>query len=224
MPARLRVESVTAALADLIKNGDDLRADTRDFDSIGDERRALHVQVRSRWLANSKAVLRHAGLDSYGEALETLVAGTPRGPFQIAEILGLLESAKLAVEKGITTEGRSRDFGEILSDMLSLAKEAVAANTEGSKNVAAVLIAATFEETIRRMGESLAEVAGRPDLSKVIEALKSTGVLQGASLTTALGYLKFRNDALHADWDRLDRAVVASCLAFTESLLLKHFG
>ena len=138
--SKSQAESVAAALADLIKDGDALRPGTRDFDSIGDEKRELHVQARSRWLANSKTVLRHAGLDNYSAALDTLTAGTARGPFQIAEILGLLESAKVAVERGITTEGRSRDFGEILSDMLSLAKGALATNTEGSKNVAAALV------------------------------------------------------------------------------------
>ena len=46
----------------------------------------------------------------------------------------------------------------------------------------------------------------------------------GASLLIGLSYLEFRNDALHADWDKLDGAAVASRLAFVEVLLLKHFG
>ncbi len=39
-----------------------------------------------------------------------------------------------------------------------------------------------------------------------------------------LGYLKFRNDALHADWDRIDEAVTGSCLVWVEAMLLKHFS
>jgi hypothetical protein len=41
---------------------------------------------------------------------------------------------------------------------------------------------------------------------------------------TALGYLKFRNDALHADWARLNAAVVGSCIAFVEQLVLQHLA
>jgi hypothetical protein len=77
---------------------------------------------------------------------------------------------------------------------------------------------------MRQMGALLANVQGRPDLADVITALKKAGVLVGAALTTGQSYLKFRNDALHADWTNLDRAVVGSCMAFVEAQLLKHFS
>ena len=70
----------------------------------------------------------------------------------------------------------------------------------------------------------LRNVQGRPDLADVINALKSAGVLVGAPLTTGQSYLKFRNDALHADWTNIDRVIVGSCLAFVEGILLKHFS
>jgi hypothetical protein len=50
------------------------------------------------------------------------------------------------------------------------------------------------------MGATLAGVVGRPPLSDVLTALKNAKVLEGATFTTAQSYLKFRNDALHADW------------------------
>ena len=108
--------------------------------------------------------------------------------------------------------------------MLGLAKEALSEGSEGAKNVAAVLTAAAYEDTMRKMGATLVNVQGRPDLSDVVTALKNANVLVGAPLTTALGYLKFRNDALHADWPRLDRAVVGSCLTFVEHLVLQHLS
>jgi hypothetical protein len=74
------------------------------------------------------------------------------------------------------------------------------------------------------MGARLANVQGRPDLSSIITALKAAGLLAGAALTTGQGYLKFRNDALHADWQNVDRAVVGSCIAFVEALLMQHFS
>jgi hypothetical protein len=42
--------------------------------------------------------------------------------------------------------------------MLTLAKEALDEGSEGGKNVAAVLTAAAYEDTIRRMGATLANV------------------------------------------------------------------
>jgi len=101
-------------------------------------------------------------------------------------------------------------------------KKRWADGTDGARNVAAVLTAAAFEDTIRRMGATLAGVEGRPDLKEVLMALKKAQVLLGAPLATALGYLKFRNDALHADWAKLNAAVVGSCLSFTEGLLLQY--
>ena len=74
------------------------------------------------------------------------------------------------------------------------------------------------------MGSTLAGVTGRPKLEVVIGELKTAGVLAGASLTIALGYLKFRNDALHADWAAVDQASVGSCIAFTQALLVQHFS
>jgi hypothetical protein len=139
-------------------------------------------------------------------------------------ILGILRAMRADVEAGLIGNVAQRAAGEVLGDMLGLAKEAMALRTESTKNVAAVLTAAAYEDTIRQMGTTLANVRGRPDLSVVITALKDAGVLVGAALTTGQSYLKFRNDALHADWANVDRAVVGSCMAFVEALLLKHFS
>lgn len=144
--------------------------------------------------------------------------------YALPTIKGALRNLKADVEGGLIGSIEGRGVGAALSDFIGLAKDALSEGTEGSKNVAAVLVAASFEDTVRRMGSSLAGVTGRPDLNAVITALKDAGILQGAPLSTALGYLKFRNDALHADWSKIDRAVVGSCLAFVEGLLLKHFS
>jgi len=61
-------------------------------------------------------------------------------------------------------------------------------------------------------------------LEGLIGTLKTADVLRGGQVGTALNYLKFRNDSLHADWGSVDRSQVESCLAFSESLLLKHFS
>lgn len=48
--------------------------------------------------------------------------------------------------------------------------------TDAAKDVAAFLIAAAFEDLIRRMGSELAGVAGRPDLQDVVTELKNAGL------------------------------------------------
>ena len=148
-------------------------------------------------------------------------------PFRVvlAPILkGLLANLKAEVEQGLVGDIERRGHGAALADFLGLAKETLSEGGDTAKDVAAVLVAASFEDTVRRMGSSLADIRGRPDLSEVIAGLKQAGVFQGAPLSTALGFLKFRNDALHADWSKIDRVVVGSCLAFVEGLLLKHFA
>jgi hypothetical protein len=128
------------------------------------------------------------------------------------------------LDAGLIVNLRAAVAGEVLVEMVRLAKEILANHTEESKNVAAVLIAAAYEGLIRRMGEEFAGVTGRPKLDEVIGGLKTAGVFKGATVGVAQSYLKFRNDSLHADWKNVDRPQVESCLTFCESLLLKHFS
>jgi hypothetical protein len=137
---------------------------------------------------------------------------------------GTLRAMRGDVEAGLVGNIERRVSGELLADFLGLAKVALADGSDGAKNVAAVLAAATYEDTIRKMGATLAGVIDRPDLVTVVTQLKNAGVLVGAPLSTALSYLKFRNDALHADWTQLTPALVGSCISFTEGLLLQHFS
>jgi hypothetical protein len=139
-------------------------------------------------------------------------------------VQGSLQAMKGDIEAGVISSIERRGSGAVLADMLGLAKDALDERTDGAKNVAAVLAAASFEDTIRKMGETLAGVTGRPDLQDVVAELKKAGVLQGASVATAVGFLKFRNDALHADWAKLKPDVVSSCISFVEQLLWQHFS
>lgn len=139
-------------------------------------------------------------------------------------VQGSLRAIRADVEAGLVGNIERRAAGEVIADMLGLAKEALREGTDGAENVAAVLAAASYEDTIRKMGSALAGVVGRPDLSDILNQLKAAGVLVGAPLSTALGYLKFRNDALHADWQNINAAVVGSCIAFVEGLILQHLS
>ena len=139
-------------------------------------------------------------------------------------VQGSLKAMKGDIEAGVVGNIERRGAGAVLGDLLELAKVALAERSDDAKNVAAVLVAASFEDTMRKMGETLANVQGRPKLSDVVTALKNADVLKGASVGIAQNYLQFRNDALHADWAKVKPEVVVSCLGFVEQLLIQHFS
>lgn len=137
---------------------------------------------------------------------------------------GTIRNIRAEIEGGLIKSVRALLTGEIVAELLVLAKEILADSSEAAKNVSAVLVAAAFEDLIRRMGTEFAGVTGRPKLEEVTNILKQKDVLKGGEVTTALGYLKFRNDSLHADWKNVERSQIQSCLAFIEALLIKHFS
>ena len=153
-------------------------------------------------------------------------SGTP-GTRVWLELSGVARSAlqnlQKEIEGGFVGSLKKQIASEVLADFTGLAKWALNQEEEGAKNVAAVLVAAAFEDVIRRMGSKLAGVVDNNNLKDVIDALKSEGVLQSPQLTIALSYLTFRNYALHANWDKIERASVYGVLGFVEQLLLKHF-
>jgi hypothetical protein len=140
----------------------------------------------------------------------------------IAAIRGALESIKAELDAGFIGSLRATLTGEIITDLIKLARTTLEEPGDDAKNVAAVLTAAAFEDAMRK----LSDLKGLPEhekLQDVLIALKDAGVLQRTEVTTAQSYLSFRNQALHAKWSEVDRAVVQSALGFTEQIILKHF-
>ncbi len=136
---------------------------------------------------------------------------------------GALKNLHDELSLGLAGSLEKHASGSVLTDFLQLAREVLNEPGDNAKNVAAVLAAAAFEDTIRRLGSTLAGVMGKDDLSDVIAALKSKGILVSPQLGIALSFLNFRNKALHANWNEIDRAAVNSVLGFVQELLLKHF-
>lgn len=135
---------------------------------------------------------------------------------------GVLDSLRSDLDAGLVGDLQRTIEGEVLGDLVELAKTVL--SDSSAINVAAVLTAAVYEDTIRRMGRQLAEITDRPKLETVINKLKEAGHFKGAQVGIAQSYLKFRNDALHADWDDIEKESVNSCLSFVEGLLSKHFS
>jgi hypothetical protein len=138
--------------------------------------------------------------------------------------LGAITNAKAELQAGLVGSLRLQVTGEVLADLVGIGKEILAQQTEAAKNVAAVTIAAAFEDLLRRMGTELAGIVGRPSLQDVLNVLNEKGILKGGEIGTAQSFLKFRNDSLHADWANVSRTQVESCMAFIEAIMLRHFS
>ncbi len=137
---------------------------------------------------------------------------------------GAIQSVVRQINAGLVVNIRAQAKGEVFGDLITLAHDVLGDKSDSAKNTAAVLVAAAFEDVLRSLGVDKANVEGRPKLDHVVNELKSVGVLQGGNLTTCLGYLKFRNDSLHADWDQVYRHQVESCLLFVQSLIQEHMS
>lgn len=137
---------------------------------------------------------------------------------------GVLRNLKTEIESGLTGSLRHQITGELLTDLIQLARTVLEEPGDNAKNVASVLTATAFEDTIRRMGETLAGVIGKDDLADVLQKLKEAGVMKSPQVGIAQSYLPFRNRALHANWKDIQRESVLSVLGFVEQLLLKHFS
>ena len=165
-------------------------------------------------------------MKTFRETTQALLKGkTEYIPFALAKhTKGTILSIKAAIQSGLIKSVRALLTGEIVAEFLTLARDISADDSEGAKNVSSVLVASAFEDIIRRLATEFAGVTSRPKLETVINILKEKDVLKGGEATTALGYLKFRNNSLHADWAKVERTQVASCLAFVEALMVKHFS
>jgi hypothetical protein len=164
-----------------------------------------------------------AQVQQFTDSLANIPKGGFRSQWVAISAQGTLKNLKCEIEAGLAGSLRSRITGEVLTDLVQLARAVLTESGDGAKNVAAVLTAAAFEDTIRRMGESLAGVMGEDDLADVLKKLKEADVIQSPQVGIAQSYLSFRNHALHANWDKIQRESVQSVLAFVEALLLKHF-
>jgi hypothetical protein len=144
--------------------------------------------------------------------------------FVAPAVQGALRSLRADVSAGLTGNIAMQASGLELGDFLLLAKQALDAGGDGEKNVAAVLVAAAFEDTLRRLAANKAGVTERIDLQEVVGKLKAAGILAGAAISLATSGLKYRNDSLHADWQHIDKGTIRAQMAFVEELLVKHFS
>ena len=133
---------------------------------------------------------------------------------------GVLKSIKDEIETGLIGNLELQSQGGIFGDFVTLARESL----DDNKDVAAVLISAALEDTLKRFALQNGLDVPDADMSEVINALKSQGLLRGPQAAVVQSYVKLRNKAFHAEWDSIEKETVNSAIGFTETFLLEHFG
>jgi hypothetical protein len=142
----------------------------------------------------------------------------------IAQITrGVLANILAELDAGLIGSIKRQAEAEVLADFVALSRAALEAGGDQEKNVAAVLAAAAFEDSIRRLGAIHAGTVGGEKLADVLVALKKSGFLHGPQVAIAQSYLTFRNHAMHAEWDKIESEAVDAVLGFVEQLVLKYF-
>ena len=113
----------------------------------------------------------------------------------ISNLCGYLRALKSDVEEG-RVNIQSKIRSEILGDLLALALETLNA---GEKDVAAVLACAALEDALKRYASDLGLEVQDKEMSEVVNALKSKGVIRKPQGKVLDGYVQIRNKAFHAE-------------------------
>ncbi|MBS1807303.1 MAG: DUF4145 domain-containing protein [Acidobacteria bacterium] len=138
----------------------------------------------------------------------------------VKKAFGILKAAKEDYSSGFVFNLQSAISGEIFQDFVELAKRALA---EGNKDVAAVLACAALEDTLKRYAQKQGLAVDDKDMTDVVAALKSQGLVSGAQKTLLSTMPKIRNYAMHANWDKITEPDVNSVIGFVEQFLITYF-
>ena len=132
-------------------------------------------------------------------------------------LLNIREELDADLVRSIATEAA----GLVIGDLVALAKEELKA---GYSNVAAVLASAALEDALKRKAEELGVNVENKTLNAIINSLKSKSFIKGAQVPIVSSFIKLRNAAMHADWDKIQNSDISSLIGFLEPFLLEHFS
>ncbi|MGA2324257.1 MAG: DUF4145 domain-containing protein [Sedimentisphaerales bacterium] len=172
-------------------------------------------------------ILRLYGKDSQYQANFQNVLKTPQFAtmhsgyyMHISQLLGILRGVQHDIKSGMLSDFRQLFQSEIFADFIALAKEVL----DDNKDVAVVLACAALEDSLKRVAIKENLNVDDKDMSDIINALKTKGVIKGAQVPIVQSYVKLRNKAFHAEWDKIDKESVSSVIGFTEQFILSNFS
>jgi HEPN domain-containing protein len=137
------------------------------------------------------------------------------------DALSVFKSAKEDFELGFTVNLETTISGEIFGDFVTMAKTSL---SNGYKDVAAVLASAALEDALKRFAVLNSLNIDDKNMTEVINALKTQGLVSGPQKSLLESMPKLRNAALHAEWDKLRAEDVSALIGFVEQFLLQKFS
>jgi hypothetical protein len=138
-----------------------------------------------------------------------------------SSLRGVLENTKEELEGGLIASIVDQVAGEVIGDLLSLAKTQL---RSGYKDVAAVLATAALEDAMKRKAAEYGIKVEGKTLDSIINALKAKEFLKGSQAPIVASYVKLRNSAMHADWTKIQEADISSLIGFLEPFLIQNFS
>jgi hypothetical protein len=135
--------------------------------------------------------------------------------------VGVLRSIKSEIEADLVGNIQLQTQAGIFGDFVTTARQALEDN---NKDVAAVLACAALEDALKRYAEQKGLSVSDSDMSQVINALKSQGLLKDPQASIVQSYVKLRNKAFHAEWDKIEKESVSAAIGFTEQFILSNFS
>jgi len=188
------------------------------FDILGEVYSGTIAIATQLWGANSPQV---ATVNNLRNDMQTSNWSTvTKAENIVLQCHGALKSFASDIEAGRLSALRLEYQGQVFADILNTAKAAI---SENSKDVAAVLAAAALEDTLKRYAEAEGIDVEDKDLTTVVNALKSAGLLSAPQSALLKGMVPFRNKALHAEWAKIGEAEVSGVIAFAEEFLIRKF-
>ena len=139
----------------------------------------------------------------------------------VAGLMSVFLSAKDDFTNGYVFNVDLRVSGEVFGNFILLARTAMG---EGHKDIAAVLACAALEDALKRFGISQGLDIAEKDMTEVVNALKSAGLVSGAQKTLLDAMPRLRNHALHAEWSKLSEPDVNGIIGFVEQFLISKFS
>jgi hypothetical protein len=136
-------------------------------------------------------------------------------------VRGTLLNVREELDAGLIRRIATEADGEVIGDLLALAKAELKA---GYSNVAAVLASAALEDALKRKATELDINVDNKTLETLINALKTKSFFKGAQVPIVSSYVKLRNSAMHANWEKISDADISSLIGFLEPFLIEHFS
>lgn len=135
-------------------------------------------------------------------------------------LAGMLKNILAEIQAGLVTSLGIEAKGEVLTDLLIMAKQAI---KEGTKEIAAVLACAALEDTLKNYAELKGIDVDEKDMSDIISLLKAQGLIKGPKGKLLGSFVSIRNSAFHAKWDKIETPEIQNIIAFVENFTLKEF-